>query len=151
MKKVLKIASLIYTSLWFISFAVSVVGKLLYKAPPGTEPLDAFLTQGVYNVLILAAAMGLFSSALLSMCLYAVFGPNVSKLSTLKNVTLGFSVLTNLLFYLSVYLVFIVNRDAVLVVPIMWILCAVICLVLLIVVMANKGKKLTDHCDVGSM
>lgn len=128
----IKIISNVVAVFWFVVLLMSVVGKLTYHAPDA-EPLDFALSQGVYNVFILIAAMGLLSSVLLSLSL-------CTFKSTLKIFTLGVSVLTNILFYLFIVLLFVVNKNPIFIALFLWIFCAVACIVLLI-----KEKGGTEH------
>lgn len=144
MKKGLKILSIVGSALWMMFLVISLIAMFMYKDPEA-DAIDFALSKAVYNVFILVAAIGLFNSTLTSLCLYSVFNANTSEKSILKKVTLCALAMTNLLFYASICLIFVVNNDVVIIAPIMWALCAAGCLVLLVLLRRKKEQKLTDH------
>lgn len=121
----IKIASVVHTLLWAVILAICVIGRLTVQRDPGImEPMDFYFTKGIYNVFIIIAAAGIFNAALLSLSLRFVSADAITNRKVLGKVTLAFSILSNILFYLSAFLILYVNRDAVIFVPILWILCA---------------------------
>lgn len=135
--KRLKILSIIHSTLWFAFFTLSIIAKYFYNAPDA-DPVDFALSKGVYNAFIFIAVMGLFSSMVLSISMYVVSKHKLTKKSFLKKATLTISILTNLLFYISIYLLFVINSDSILVIPVIWGLCVITCLVLLIIIIRNE-------------
>ena len=125
-KKVIQTVSAGFTVLWFVLFAISVAAGILYTDPEA-EPLEFFLSKGIYHVFILTALMGLISSGMLSL-----------SLRVGKTVTILAAVMDNLLFYLSVGLVFRVRNDAVIIAPLMWCVCSAVCIVLLVIQLHKK-------------
>lgn len=138
------IASLVHTTLWIVILLISIIGRAVYKDPE-MEPLDFLLSKGVYNAFILVAATGLFNAILLLFSLRSVLTTAITKSRVLEKTALFFSIITNMLFYLSVILVFLMKTDAVMIVPIVWALCAVCCFVILIVL----GVKKIMHSSSG--
>lgn len=133
----IRIASVAHTILWIAVFVISIIGRLAYKDPE-MEPLELFLTKGVYNAFIIIAAAGILNSALLLFSLRSIAVTAITKSKGLEKMAMVFSVLSNILFYLSAVLIFYINTDVIIIVPVMWVLCAFCSCVILIVL---RGKK----------
>ena len=135
-QKLMIIISAGHNVLWFVLFIMSIVDRVTYIAPEDAEPFDAFMSEGIYNVLILVTFMGLVTSALLSLSL--IWGRKVSNsesrnLYRIQKSALIVAGIDNLLFYLSVVLLFWINKDEVIFVFLMWFICFIVCVVLLII------------------
>lgn len=141
MKKCVKIATVILTALWIAALAASIITRITYTEPDG-EAFGIFMEKAIYNMLIITAVMGVATSALLSLCLHR-FWKTVSP-DTLKKAALITATADNILFYLSLFLLFGVNKDWVLlpfaVAMIAWVLCFVGSLVLTAVNRHNKNN-----------
>ena len=127
------VASGIHIILWIIILLASVVGRLTYRGEPEMEPLDFALSKGVYNVFVIVAICGLFTAILLFLSLYAIKRHQGSEHKRTRLVTLCFSVIATVLFYVSTVSIFAIRSDYVLIVPILWILCELTCGVLLLI------------------
>ena len=131
-KRVLTVASVVHLIFWIIVMLVSVVQRFTYRAPE-KEPLDFFLSRGVYNVFILVAAVGIVNATVLFFSLRAVSRCPNGEHRRKRSAALWLSVAATVLFYLSAVLIFLVRSDAVVVVPIVWLLCELCCSVLLLI------------------
>lgn len=142
MKKALKIASIAHIVVWIVILFALVVQRLIYVTPPDYDAISDIIEKGLFTLFIGIAVFEVLNSVLLSACLRTFFDSYVSKLKVLKNTALWFSVLTNLLPYLSVCLLFAMDFKNVLIVPIIWVICTLVSLVLFIVLkvkMKNIG------------
>lgn len=138
-----KITCMGFTVLWLTMLIISVIAQILY-AVPDEEPLDFTLSKGVYNVFLLISFLGFISSFMLLLSLSAFYkrrNSDQKKQRTLKNITLAATIMDNLLFYLSIGLIFLVNSDAIIFAPFIWCLCSIICAVLLIVLKIKIRQK----------
>lgn len=120
MKKVFRTAAFVHWLLWCGFLVISVLGRIGFRGD-GLEPLDYALSKGIYNVFILVALAGVLTSLLLVGCI------NNTLLRSI-------SVLTCILFYLCVVLLFTVSRDAVCGPAIaLWALSVTVCTAMLLI------------------
>lgn len=136
MKKRTKIstACIVYVAVWAVILLVCVGAKLGYS-DPAVEPLDAFMTQGVYNVFILVSCAGLFSAALLPLSLRT----RAAKSGGIEKTAFALSIATNALFYTSAVLIFLKNSNIVIIAPIAWAVSFVCCALTLVVPWVKKS------------
>lgn len=132
MKKTINIAALVITGFWLVVFLISIFGYFFFKAPANTEPLDAFMTKGIYIVFALYAVMGALSAVLFKLSFKSAIGDGSSPKTTLKKVALGISVFVNILFYAIFASVFLQLGDYMFIVMLLWLLCAIANAVLLL-------------------
>ncbi len=145
-QKFAMIISIGYTVLWFVLFILSIVARITYRASEGADRIEVLLLEIVYNVFILVALMGLISSVLFLLPL--IWGRKVSKsklrnLYRIKNSALIFAGIENLLFYLSVLLLFWIKTAGTLVaflIGCMWCICFIVYVILLIVLKWKTRK-----------
>ena len=97
------------------------------------EPLELMMSRGIYNVFIIIAVAGMVNSALLSFSLRTVLAPAITKRKVLEKVALAFAIIANILFYLFAILLLLINSDALMIIPIIWLLCVFCSCIMLIV------------------
>ena len=119
----IKIAAVVHTLLWVVVLAICVIGRLTFRGDPGMEPLELMMSKGIYNVFIIIAVAGIVNSALLSFSLRTVLAPVITKRKVLEKTALAFAMIANILFYLFAILLFLINSDALIVIPIIWLIC----------------------------
>jgi len=127
---------MIYTALWIAFLLISIVGRITYNNP-SAEPLDAYMDKGIYNTFIAVAVAGLLS-ALSSLFCVLLTSNNKSRL---KKTAFALSIITNVLFCLSFVLLFLINKDWIVFVPIAWAVCLVGTIVLLVVARFTTAKS----------
>ncbi len=141
MKKFLRIGTLIPLILWGCFLILAVVERFSYRAAPHAEPLEAAFDRGAYNLFIGLAVAGIFSAALLFFSVKQLQNPRNRDGKPFR-ITFSLLSLTNVvLFYGSIFLIFVIHRDGVLVAPLLWLLVAVTNLVLLLVSILKSRKK----------
>ncbi len=64
MKKIFRVLLTVHLAFWVLALLLSIVRRVTYTAPDA-EPLDYFLSQGIYNVFILIGAVGSINAAML--------------------------------------------------------------------------------------
>lgn len=130
MKKVVHIVLASHMVLWVIFLLVSVVMRFTYSAPE-MEPLDFELSKGVYNAFAIVAALGIINAAILFFSFRAVSRDSSVTHKRRKIVAFCFSLIATFLFYLSAILIFIINSDILLFLPVAWLLCELCCVIVL--------------------
>lgn len=130
-KKILKIASVVFTALWIVLIYASIVEKQNYSNPT-TEPLDYYFSYAIYNVFIAVGITGIFSSGILTLCIYTFS----SRGQEIKDIYMWFTyfvgMINNVIFYMFWYGLFYQNSYFTLLPPLVWIISWIICLGLLI-------------------
>ena len=144
------IAAAVHTILWIVVLLVSVVGKITFNAPE-MEPIEFALSKEVYNVFIIIAAAGVLNSALMLFSLYSASTASITKSKVLAKLAIVFSAVTNILFYLSVVLIFNINTDAVIIAPIVCAVFAACCCIILIVLRTKKRIMPSSGSDFNSI
>ena len=98
-----------------------------------------YMSRGVSNVFILTAVAGVFSAGLLLLSLCSISATEVIKSKGLKKTALVLSIITNMLFYVSMFLLFLISKEEITVVSIIvWALCATCCCFILITARLKK-------------
>ena len=115
--------STIHFILWLFLLLASIIEKYTFRAPE-MEPLDFALSKAMYNVFIIVAAAGVMNAAILLLS----FHPRNEK----RNAARRLAVTATILFYSSAVLIFLINTDAVVIVPIAWLFCELCCGILLV-------------------
>lgn len=131
-KRIITIASLVHLVLWAIFMLVSFVSRFTYSASD-KEPLDAALSQGVYNVFIIVAIVGTINATVLFFSLRAVSLCSNGEYKGMRIVALCFSMIATILFYSAFALLFISASDTFFVFPVVWLFFELCCGVLLII------------------
>ena len=130
MKKSAHIVLALHMILWVIILLISVVMRFTYRAAPEMDPLDFALSKGVYNVFIIVASLGIINAATLFFSLRAVLSVSGEKHKRQRIVAFCLSLIATILFYSSAILIFIINSDMLLVLPVAWLLCELCCVVM---------------------
>ncbi len=118
---------------WAVFLPISIIGRITFNAPE-LEPLDYFMTKGMYNVFILFAIAGVLTSVLLFLA-----ARQLSNLLHKENKILTALLKTAataecVMFYVSCLFMLIINKDALAIASvIVWLVCVVLCSVMLIV------------------
>ena len=128
-QKFMKKLSVGHTVLWLVLLIIIISS-------------DIFFAGFLYNVLILTALMGLIGSLLMSLSL--IWGQKVGNtelrnLYMLKTAARTAAGIDYLLAYLYVGLVFLV-KGQVIIVPLAWGICSIVCVILLIVLKWKTRK-----------
>lgn len=126
MKKSAHIVFALHMILWVIILLISVVMRFTYSAPE-MDPLDFELSKGVYNAFIIVASLGIINAAILFFSLRAVSSVSGEKHKRQRIVAFCLSLIATILFYSSAILIFIINSDILLVLPVAWLLCELCC------------------------
>lgn len=137
MNKVPKIASWIHLILWIALLLISVVVRVTFNAPE-SEPLDYELSKGVYNAFIIVSLAGILTSTLSFLTVKHMKNPLRKEKKGFDILLRSFVVAACVMFYVSCVLIFVINEDAVIIAPILWMICVVFCSAMLIV---SKTKK----------
>lgn len=125
---------------WLVIFLISIFQYFFFEAPSNTEPLDAFMTRGMYLVFALYAVMGALSAVLFKISFKSVVEDGSSPKNTLKKVALGISVFVNILFYAVFASVLLQLGDYMFIVMLLWLLCAIANAVMLLISKAKKSN-----------
>ena len=128
-KNIIKILSLAHIVFWLVLLIISVVEMCTYTGA-GEEPLGLAMERGIRTALVFATGTGAVVAGMLSLSVFRFLRPGRTRFRTVE---LGACVLDNLLLYTSAYFVFFVNSDAGLIVLLAWLLCTIVCGVLLAV------------------
>ncbi len=126
-KKALKGISVIHVVFWIglLLWCIIDTGSCTDTVE---EPLGYFLEQGIHVVVAIATGAGAATAGMLSVSVFRFFRPGCTKL---RSAVLATCVLDNILLYASVYFVFFVNRGNTIIFPCLWLICSIICGVLL--------------------
>lgn len=130
-KRVVINISAVHLFLCLAFLLVSVVLSLTYSAP-GMEPLEFALSKGIYTVFVFVAVIAVVNATMLFLSLRAVFLRDEEEHKRKRKIALCCSGIATVLFYLSAVLIFVINSDAIIIVPLAWLLCEVCSGVLLI-------------------
>lgn len=130
MKKILKIASIVFTALWFVLIYASIVEKQNYSNPT-TEPLDYYFSYAIYNVLIAVGITGIFSSGILTLCIYTFSSRGQEIKDIYMWLTYFVGMINNVIFYMFWYGIFYQKLDFTLQLPWAWIISWLVCFGLL--------------------
>lgn len=133
MKHSTKILSLAHIALWCVIFIASIIEYFTYNSTPETESLDAFMTKGIYSVLILFSLIGV-AQALLTHFTLRKYAKTENK--DLKQISL----LSLVLFYMSLIFVFISRETIFLFVLLLVWLVSVITQLILLFKKAKEAK-----------
>lgn len=140
MKRILKISSVVITIIWISFFIISSVAKYNYS-DPSLEPMDEALNKMVYNVFIYSSIYGIINSVLTSVCLFSIFSFNGLENRIFGKIFLSTLGVVNLSFYGVMILLFPVNKDWLIIFPIIWVICAIACVAMLLTLGVMKEQK----------
>lgn len=123
------ILSVVLIALFSVVLIASIIGKMFYTAPEGSEPLDTILSKGIYNVFIILAIAGVLNSLLVLVCLhsfnkYKEYFPR--EYNIFKSVPFTSVVLCNSLFYLFAAFIFTSESYFSLAFPIVWMISFIV-------------------------
>lgn len=135
MKKIFRVLLTVHLAFWVLALLLSIVRRVTYTASDA-EPLDYFLSQGIYNVFILIGAVGSINAAML-FCACVAPENSAESHKKCRSVALWLTYLATLLFYASIVLLFLIQSDFVILAPAAWLLCEV-CSGVLLVASRNK-------------
>ncbi len=140
MKKVFDNLIKIHLAFWAALFPISVIARITFKSQ-GFEPLEYALDRGMYNVFILISLAGVLTSALLFLSVRHLNNP-LHKTNKVLNLLLkATATMECVMFYASCFLMFAINKDSVIIAPILWIMCIVLCSAVLIVSKISAVKR----------
>ena len=126
-KSAVKVLSLIHIVLWIVLLIRGIIDASLYTGA-GKEPLEYALERGSLTILVIACGIGAITAGMLALSVFRFLRPGRTKLRT---ITLGACIMDNVLLYLSVYFVFFINQDIAIIFPLLWLVCSILCCVLL--------------------
>lgn len=138
-KRVFLILSMVHLILWIAFLLISVLAKFTYRAQ-NLDPLDFALSKGVYNVFVIVAVAGIINATVLFLSLRALSNLN-PKCKGKRIAALCFSTIATILFYSFAVLLFFINTDKVVIIPIIWLLCELYCCLLLVLSGNNKSPN----------
>ncbi len=128
-KNILKILTVVHTVLWIAALVVVIIESISYTGV-GEEPLGSALSMGIYLIGFVFASLGILSSGTLSLSLFQFLKFPKGSRQALHIGTLIACIVDNLLLYLSVYLLFIINKDWIWPVLLCWVVLTFVCVVL---------------------
>ena len=129
-KRLFVILSIVHVIWWIVFLLISIFAKFTYQAP-NADPLDFALSKEMYNVFILAALAGIVNAVVLHVSLDDFFLDSKAENKRKRITAFCVALLTTVLFYLALVMFFLVNTDVVLIMPIIWFVCLLFCIVLL--------------------
>lgn len=129
-KRVFLILSMVHLILWITFLLISVLARFTYHAQ-NLDPLDFALSKGVYNVFILAALAGIVNAVVLHFSLHGILLHSKAVNQKTRITAFCVAVLATILFYSSVVMIFLINTDIIVIMPIVWVFCLLCCSVLL--------------------
>ena len=138
MRKASKREAGIHLIVWVVLLLISVVERISYQESTSTESL---FSEGMYNVVILFAAEGVLTAALvLGVVIY--FKALSSQARGRFDTILGY-VANALCFFFYAFWIssFAVNRNWILLLGALWLLCAPVCLVMLVIAAIRRARQ----------
>ena len=130
MKKAIKIISIAFIVLWVAAIGICIVGRITYTPPANEEKFGIAFDLGMYTFFIIMSVLGALSAVEFSVAIHGFFADTKSLAN---KISLGLSVLTNVLLYTFIVLTFIFNSDAMLGLLTAWIISGLICLISLLI------------------
>ena len=130
MKPVFKIISIAFILLWVVVIGICIVGRITYTPPANEEKFGVAFDKGIYSFFIIMSIFGMLSTVEFSLAIHR-FLENTKSLP--NKISLGLSILTNILLYTFIVLAFTVNSDAMLGLLTAWIVSGLICLISLLI------------------
>lgn len=130
-KRIFMILSMVHLILWIVFLLASLTAKFTYHAP-NTDPLDFALSKGVYNAFIMVTAAGIVNAVILFFSLRGVLLHPKTENRKKQIAAFYVSVLATILFYSSAAMIFLVNTDIIVILPIVWFVCVLCCSILLV-------------------
>ena len=141
MKKLPLVVAALHVFLWVAFLIISIVESVTFITPENTEPLSLFLTTAIYNTFIIFSTVGIINALILFFSM-KVFLKNRGEKQGLESRTAFFcSVFATMFFYLFVVLIFAINKDFLLIFPLLWLVCELCCIVLLIVMFFKRNSE----------
>ena len=129
-KRIIKAISVAHIAIWLGLLILAIAEYALYTGA-GEEPLGIAMETGIRGLFVVVMGVGVTSAGMLLLSVFRFCAVEKNVRDRLKTVTLVACVTDNILLYLSVYFLFWVNRDYVLVFPLAWLICTIICVFLL--------------------
>ena len=142
-KNILKILSVIHIFLWIAALVAVIIESISYTGID-EEPLGSALSMGIYLIGFVFASLGILSSGMLSLSLFQFLKLPKNSRQPLHIGTLIACIVDNLLLYLSVYLLFIINKDWIWPVLLCWVVLTFVCAILAFLQLFCDDKQKTD-------
>ena len=126
MQKTIKIISLVFIALWILAIFLSILPLATYTPSENEDKLGVAFTRGIYAFFIIASILGALSAVEFSVAIHEFFA---YPKSLANKITLGLSILTNVLLYTSVVLLFIPNGEVILIFLAAWVISGFACFI----------------------
>lgn len=126
-KYTVKGLTLIHILLWIVFLIWGIIEACSYT-DTGKSGLERAMEQGSIIVPVITAGIGAVTAGMLALSVFRFLRPGRTKLRTAALVT---CIADNVLLYLTLYLVYCVNRDIAILFPFLWLICSIVCGMLL--------------------
>ncbi len=126
MKKPIKVLSIVHMCIWIFLLIIVIVEKGRYVSSANGEPLDIYLSNGIYNIFIVLAIAGINSSLLLVIAIDSLIKMYCSSMQNVKNRAVVVAVISNVLFYTFIVSLCCIKEEWILIIPIIWLLSLIL-------------------------
>lgn len=141
MKQIPKIAAVIHLIAWTVLLLISVVARICWQAPASADGWDIMMIKGLYRVFILFSAAGVWNAALVLGAVKYFDAPSFQEHRRFDTVLEYVADATGILFYLCLVLPIILHGDEIFLAYALWLLCMVVCLVMLVIAAIRRARQ----------
>lgn len=145
MKKVIKIIAIVLAVLWNVFLMGGLIGLMTDRPAVEEEAFGAYMTQGIYIVIIVLAFGGVVCSSMLAIAMHKFRDAQYDTLSTVEKVFLILACECNGVLYLSWFLLFFAQNVLTISMLLVWFLSSIASVILLIVVTCTKRTTGSEH------